>query len=218
MVTAGAPPAVPAIPCERSLSPSTAGAKTPRRWTSDTPPPRPWQERMSRAPTRSLARERGRGSVSRLSPLHRAFHRAGLLGHRGCGWRRKVPPCRKDARKGFPCGTTSRPGLPRLCRAGGRHASREPRGPSGALAGSARGEASGFDRAVGGGPPRRLGLRRTAVLRRLNGAVAVACRVRSVTPALAAAGRSPGDDAEGGAQDREAAEHVPREGGVVLLA
>jgi hypothetical protein len=32
-------------------------------------------------PTRSLARERGRGLVSRLSPPHRASHRAGLAGH-----------------------------------------------------------------------------------------------------------------------------------------
>jgi hypothetical protein len=40
-------------------------------------------------PTRSLARERGRGVVSRLSPPHRAVHRAGLTGHPACARRLK---------------------------------------------------------------------------------------------------------------------------------
>jgi hypothetical protein len=40
--------------------------------------PRPTQERRRGLRTRSLARERGRGVVPRLSPPHRAFHRAGL--------------------------------------------------------------------------------------------------------------------------------------------
>ena len=60
------------------------------------------QERTSRAPARSLAPQRGRDSMSRLSSLHRAFHRAGLLGHRGRGSRRTAPLCRQGAREGFP--------------------------------------------------------------------------------------------------------------------
>jgi hypothetical protein len=52
------------------------------RRRSDTPPVRPTQEGRSRQPTRSLAGERGRGVVSRLSPPHRAWHRAGLTGRR----------------------------------------------------------------------------------------------------------------------------------------
>jgi hypothetical protein len=42
---------------------------------------RPGQERRSSRPTRSLAREGGRGLMSRLSPLTGAFHRAGVAGH-----------------------------------------------------------------------------------------------------------------------------------------
>jgi hypothetical protein len=46
---------------------------------------RPGQERRSWRPARSLAREGGRGVMSRLSAPHRAFHRCGCCGTRGTG-------------------------------------------------------------------------------------------------------------------------------------
>jgi hypothetical protein len=46
-----------------------------------------------------------RGAMPRLSPRHRAFHRAGLAGHLRGGDGRKISMCRRSARKGFPSET-----------------------------------------------------------------------------------------------------------------
>jgi hypothetical protein len=80
------------------------------------PPHRPGQERRSWRPTRSLAPEGGRGVMSRLSPPHRAFHRAGVAGHAAPAPPGKAPVCRESARKGFPSDAASawRGGQPAL--------------------------------------------------------------------------------------------------------
>jgi hypothetical protein len=63
---------------------------------------RPTQERRSRQPRRSLARERGCGAGSCLSHAHRAFHRAGLARHpRGAGGG-KTTRCRPKCPQGVP--------------------------------------------------------------------------------------------------------------------
>jgi hypothetical protein len=66
------------------------------------PADRPEQERRSWRPARSLAREGGRGVMSRLSPRHRAFHGAGVAGHAAPPPRGTAPVCRRSARQGFP--------------------------------------------------------------------------------------------------------------------
>jgi hypothetical protein len=55
----------------------------------DAPEPRPTRWSGEDRLRRLLARERGRDVVSRLSPPHRAFHRAGLTGHPACARRLK---------------------------------------------------------------------------------------------------------------------------------
>ena len=62
---------------------------------------RPTQARRSRQPRRSLPFERGRDVMSRLSPPHRGFHRAGRAGQpRGAGGG-KTASRRRSARLGF---------------------------------------------------------------------------------------------------------------------
>ena len=56
---------------------------------------RPGQERRGWRPTRSLAREGGRGLMSRLSPAHRVFHRAGVAGHAAPAPLGRAPVCRQ---------------------------------------------------------------------------------------------------------------------------
>ena len=58
-----------------------AGVAQPRIARRSAPAPRPGQERGSWRPARSLAPEGGRRVMSRLSPPHRACHRAGVAGH-----------------------------------------------------------------------------------------------------------------------------------------
>ena len=62
---------------------------------------RPGQERRSWRPTRSLAGEAARRVMSRLSPPHRAFHRAGVAGHAAPAPPGRAPVCRQSARKRF---------------------------------------------------------------------------------------------------------------------
>jgi hypothetical protein len=65
---------------------------------------RPGQERRSWRPTRSLAPEGGRCVMSRLSPPHRAFHRAGVAGHAASALPGKALVCRQSALRGSACG------------------------------------------------------------------------------------------------------------------
>ena len=65
------------------------------------PARRPEQDRRSWRPARSLAREGGRRPMSRLSPPHRALHRAGVAGHPAPPPPGKAPVCRRSARNGF---------------------------------------------------------------------------------------------------------------------
>src|SRR3954454_9555607 len=65
---------------------------------------RPGQERRSWRPTRSLAPEGGRGVMSRLSPTHRAFNRAGVAGHAASALPGKALVWRQSALRFSSCG------------------------------------------------------------------------------------------------------------------
>ena len=65
------------------------------------PARRPGQERRSWRPTRSPAGEAARRVMSRLSPPHRAFHRAGVAGHAAPAPPGRAPVCRQSARMRF---------------------------------------------------------------------------------------------------------------------